>query len=131
VLGVKLDPRDRARRLVVLPARSGDVAAHDALDRQHPQLAHDQRPPAHFAGNGVGRGDQVVGDDLLRLLEPENRQSGQHLALVGDRRGMDRVVGRDPVARDHQQLLVQRVHLTDLAFGDQVQVDERGHVARC
>ncbi len=36
----QLDPRDRAGRLVVLPARAGDVAAHDALDRQHLQLAH-------------------------------------------------------------------------------------------
>ena len=43
------------------------------------------------------------GDDVPGLLEPEHRQARQHPALVGDRRRVNRVVGRDAVARDHQQ----------------------------
>ena len=96
-------PETVPRRLVVLPARARDVAAHDALDRQHLQAAHDQRPPARLRRHALGRRDHVVGDDLPGLLEPEHRQPREHLALVGDRRRVDRVVRRDAVARDHQQ----------------------------
>ena len=67
----QLDARDPAGRLVVLPARAGDVAAHDALDRQHLELLDAQRAAAQLVGHAVGGGDQVVGDDVAGEPEPE------------------------------------------------------------
>src|SRR3954449_6053070 len=42
----QLDPAARARGLVVLPAGPRDVAAHDALDREHLEPLHEQRAAA-------------------------------------------------------------------------------------
>ncbi len=60
-VGRQLDPADRAAVLVFLPARAGEVAAHDALDRVHLQPPHPHRPfrrplPARRPrGSGWGR----------------------------------------------------------------------------
>ncbi len=121
------DPRDGARRLVVLPARAGDVAAHDALDGQHLELAHVQRPAAHLVGHVLGDRHEVVRHDVPRLVEPEGRQRGQHLALVGNRCRMHDVVRRDPVRGDHQDAVAEVVHLADLAGGQQREGFERRH----
>ena len=40
---------------VVLPARAGDVPAHDALDRQHLQLLHGHRAAGSGVRNALGR----------------------------------------------------------------------------
>ena len=132
------DAGDGAARLVVLPAGAGDVAAHDALDRQHLQAAHDERAPERLLGHAVGRRDHVVGDDLRGLLKPEDGQPGEHLALVGDRRRVDGVVRRDAVARDHQERRRRElrrggevVHLAYLPAGEEGQVGERRHLSRC
>ena len=117
--GGQLDAGDRARALVVLPARARDVAAHDALDRQHLQPLDPQRAPALVGRHAVGGGEEVVGHDLLRQPEPQDGEARQDLALVRDRRRMDDVVGRDPVGGDHQQVAVQVVDLADLALGQQ------------
>src|SRR3712207_7842336 len=37
--------------------------------------------------------------------EPQDGEAGEDLALVGDRRRMDHVVGGDAVGGDHQQVL--------------------------
>ena len=104
---------DLAGREVVLPARAGEVAAHDALDRQHLE------PPALGRAAVVAQREQVVRDDLARAREPERRQAGQHAALVGDLGRQDDVEGRDAVAGDEQQaLVVERVELADLAASD-------------
>src|SRR3712207_7139791 len=47
-------------------------------------------------------------------VEPEGRQAGEHLPLVGDRRGVDHVVRRDAIRGDHQQRVARLVHLADL-----------------
>ena len=72
---------------------------------------------------------------MLAVLSNQNTDRPvEHLALVGDRRGVDGVVGRDAVAGDHQQPRgavlagLERVHLADLAAGDQGQVGESAHV---
>ena len=98
----QLDPADRAGGLVVLPARPGDVAAHDALHRHHLEPLDQHRAAAELLGH-VRERDQVVRADLAGALEPEGRQPGEHLALVRDRRGMHDVVGGDPVGGDEQQ----------------------------
>ena len=124
--GRELDPGDLAGRLVVLPARAGDVAAHDALDREHLQPADDHRAAAHVVRHALGRRDEVVVDDVAGLREPERRQAGQHRALPRDPVRMHDVVRRDPVAGDHQDAVAQRVHLSDLAARDQRQVGGSG-----
>ena len=141
------DAGHRAACPVVPPARTADVAAHHALHRQHAQAAHDQRPSQGMLGHANRGGEQVVGHDVAGPLKPEHRQTREHPALVRDRRRMHGVVGRDPVARDHQQprlgraacavrraagaLAGELVHLADLPPGDERQVGERGHVRRC
>ena len=104
---------DLAGGEVVLPARAGEVAADDALDRQHLE------PPALGRAAVLAQREQVVRDELACPREPEAREPGQHAALVGDLRRQDDVEGRDAVARDEQQaLVVERVELADLAAAD-------------
>ena len=66
----------------------------------------------------------MVGADVAGGLEPEHRHLGQHPALVGDRGRQDDVVGRDPVGGDHQQVVVDLVHLAHLARGVEAKVGE-------
>ena len=85
-------PADRAAGLVVLPARAGDVAAHDALDGQHLELAHDSARPRASSGTPSRWPTACGWPRLARLGEPVGRQARQDLALVGDRRGMNGVI---------------------------------------
>jgi hypothetical protein len=57
----------------------------------------------------------VVRDDFAGQLEPEERDLREHLALVGDLGGQDHVIDRDPIRRDHDQLIAVLVDLADLA----------------
>src|SRR6266540_5454170 len=101
------------RLSVVLPARAGDVAADDALDRQHLESPALRRAPV------VAEGEQVVRDDLLRAREPEPREAGEHPPLVRDLGRQDDVEGRDAITRYEQQpLVVERVDLPDLTAAD-------------
>ena len=121
-------PQTAPVRLVVLPARAGDVAAHDALHRHHLEPLDEHRAAAVLLGH-VGVGDEVVRADVAGAVEPERGQAGEHLALVRDRRRVDHVVGGDAVGGDQQQAVVARgVDVADLPLGD-----ERGgfaHAAR-
>src|SRR3712207_8849455 len=44
-------------------------------------------------------------------VEPQHRQPGEDLPLVGDRRRVDRVIGGNAVGGDHQQVVPEVVHL--------------------
>ena len=123
----QLDAGDAPGGLVVLPARAGDVAAHHALDGQHPQLAHRHRAPADVLGDVLGGRHVVVLDDVAGAPEPEGGQAGEHRPLVRDRRGMHDVIRRDPVAGDHQDAVAEVVHLSDLPAGDEREVGYRRH----
>jgi hypothetical protein len=79
---------------------TSDVAPNDGLDLDDLALADDHRPAlelvlVRLAALGellpvsLGRGErrrqeQVVGDDGRELVEPEERERGKELALVGD-----------------------------------------------
>ncbi len=110
----------RAARAVLGEPRAGEVAAGDALHRVHVEPPHEHGA----AGHGVGHrpGDEVVGHEVGELVEPPQRQLGQHTALVGDRRGQHVVVGRDAVARDDEQVaaaaVLGLVEVADLAGVD-------------
>src|SRR5205807_9418204 len=71
-------PADGTGLAVVLPARAREIAADDALDREHleaPALGRAAVPP---------QCDEVIRTDVARACEPESRQSGQDTTLVGD-----------------------------------------------
>ena len=58
--------------------RSGEVAAHDELNRQDAAFAREQSV-------GVRRADDVIRDDVTRGFKPVQRGAVEHLALVGNR----------------------------------------------
>jgi hypothetical protein len=66
----------------------------------------------------------VVGDDVLRQVEPQRREPVSTFALVRDLGRVDDVIGGDAIRGDHQQVTVELVELAHLAAGD-----EGGHPA--
>ena len=115
------DPAHLARGPVVDEARAGEVAARDALDREHREPLADDRAAVH--GDRDVRGQDVVRQEVRELLEPPQGHPGEDLPLVRDV-GAEHVVERgDPVARHHQQLpgvrpVLQLVEVADLAGVD-------------
>ncbi len=124
----QLDPAHGASGLVVLPAGPGDVAAHDALDREHLELLDQHRAAADLLGD-VRVGHEMVRHDVLGAREPEGREAGEHHALAGDRRGVNHVVGGDAVRGDHEQAVSLLVDLPDLAGCEELVALERGGFA--
>ena len=115
--GRQLDAADGAGGPVVLPARARDVAAHDALDREHLEPL-DQHPAAEDLGGHLGERDDVVGHDVRRPPEPEGRYARQDLALARNRGRMDDVVCGDAVRSDHQEPVARLVDVAYLALRD-------------
>ena len=122
------DAADRARLMVLRPAGAPQhrVAADDALHVQPLRLAHDHRPPdqlpwqlrGHAFDVGVVHdADEVVGDDVTRLLEPESGELSENKPLIGDAGGQDDVEGGDAVGGDDEQLVAQVVDVAHLAAG--------------
>ena len=72
--GGQLDPGDGAGGLVVLPARAGDVAAHDALDREHLEPLDAQRAAAQLGGHAVGGRDRWLGT-IARVRSNQSTES--------------------------------------------------------
>ena len=58
----------------------------------------------------------MVGDDQPDEIEPELRELGQDLALVGDERGQDPVERGDAVRGDDEELVADLVDIADLAL---------------
>ncbi len=87
--------------------------------------------PSSWAAKGceVGRevgeicGDEVVGDEVLEEVEPEERELGEDAALVRDAGAEDVIEGGDAVGGDEEEVGrgVRRgcVDVADLAAGEQ------------
>ena len=106
-------PADRAARAVVLPARACEIAAHDALDRQHLE------PPALHRAAVVADREHVVRDDPASRVnqKPESPVSTRPLSGISVGRMTSKVEIRS--LRDEQQaLVVERVDLADLPGSD-------------
>ena len=63
----------------------------------------------------VGAGQQMVRHERGKLIEPEIRNLGEHLALTRDAVGHDDIKRRDAVAGDQQQPVAEVENLADLA----------------
>ena len=106
-----LTPHTDPDLLIFLPARAGQIAARDALDRKRLCLSDQHRSALQHVGVRAGGGGEVVdarrahvvGDDVARFSEPERRQLCEHLPLVGDARPKHVVKGRNAIGRDNQQ----------------------------
>jgi len=130
----KSEAADRARLLVVLEARSGEISAHHTLDGQRIGLSHDHRAalenrrmrPERSREVLDVRGDDVVRDRTLEELEPEERELIEDPALVGNPLGKHHVEGRQPVGGDDQKLRAEVIDVAHLAAAQEREVYGRG-----
>src|SRR5512132_2585798 len=96
--------RYASRRLIVLPSRTLEIPADDALHRKNARSFRERRATSELWVTGyrlghlsrVGR-DQMIRRDILQLLEPEGRDRGEHLSLALDRRRQYAVERRETI----------------------------------
>ena len=108
--------------LVACPAGTGDVAADDALDRQHVQLLAQHAVAVKLRLLEVFRHvldvyrNHVVRDNVLGQIEPELGHLSQNGALLLDGVLEDDIKAADAVGCYHNQAVSVVVNLTNLAF---------------
>ena len=126
--GRQLIAAERAGLLIVFPARAGNVAAYDTFHRQGLCLADQYGTPFKFVlPGGKGGGEpvhiafhQMIGDDVLELVHPEQGDLVQDHALVGDGLVHDDIEGGHAVGCDDEQgLVVDVIDVANLAAGQQ------------
>ena len=111
--------------LVVLPARTDDVTAHDAFDGMAVSLLHDHGATAEVVGVLLQDGRVFVhvgGDEVVlhaEVLEPEKRKLVEDFALTRNRGGEHHVKSGKTVAGDHQEAVTQVVHVAYFALVEQ------------
>ena len=119
----KLDAADGAVGVVGLLSGTGEVAADDALDGHGLGLLDEHGAAGEVIAVLLELGrevrdlarDHVVGHEIGEALEPERRDAGKDLALVGDLVGQDEVVRGDAVAGNHEQAVAAVVDVAHLA----------------
>ena len=121
----QLNAADGAVLVIGLLARTGQIAADDALDRNRLGLL-DQHGAACEVVTILGKllgeirrvdGNEVVGNDVGKLIEPECRDAVEHLSLKRNLVGENKVERRNAVGGDHQQVFTGIVDITNLATG--------------
>ena len=138
--GRQLDAADRAGLLVVLPSGPGEIAAHDALYGKHLRSLDEHAATGELteirlqvAGKlGGVCGDEMVRDDGLEEVEPEEGELGKDLSLVGYSAAQNMVEGGDAVAGDEEELIVgEGVDVANLAAGCEGKIAEIGLEKSC
>src|ERR1700683_3609218 len=129
----KPNARNRAGGLVFLPGGAGDVAAHHAFDRKHLCALDQHRASTQLVGVFANRGwvlvhlggDQMVGDDVGKIIEPEQGKLAEDVPLLGNAGGQNVVEGGDAIGGDKKQLLVaDAIHVAHLAAGVELEIGE-------
>ena len=74
----------------------------------------------------LGRG-QMIGDDSLEEVEPEEGELRQHASLLGNPCGQHVIEGRDAVCGDKEQLVIAGLEdIAHLAAGMEFEFWDRG-----
>ena len=117
----QLDAADRAVLLIACPAAARDIAADNALHRQHRELlalhavAEELRLLEELRHVVIVHRDHVVRNDVLREVEPELRHLRQDFALLRDLVLEDVVECGDAVCRNHDDAVACIVNLTNFS----------------
>ena len=124
----KLNAADSAVFLVALPAGAGDVAAHDALDGDHGQLAAQHAASAELLRAEERRHiiyiytEHVIRDHIFGIVKPETGHLGQNPALVGYLVLQNYVKCRDTIGGIHDQRIADVVNLAYFSFLDRTKL---------
>lgn len=111
--------------LVVLPAGTHDVAAHDAFHGMAVGLFDDHGTTAEVVGVLLEHFRVFVhvgGDEVVlhaKVLEPEKGKLVQDFALARNRGGEHHVKSGKTVASDHQEAVAQVVHVAYFTLVEQ------------
>ncbi len=118
----KLDAAHGAVLAVALPAGAGDVAANDALHREHRELLHKHAVAFETGLPEILRHilrihrNHVVLHDVLRIIEPEFRHLGKHGTLLRNRVVENHIKAADAVRRNQNHVLTDVINLSDFSF---------------
>ena len=125
--GRQVDATHRSGGPVVDQPGTGEVAACDAFHRNHVQCP-DHQCAAEYLGGDAGvlrRAGEVIRG--VQQTEEEDAHRREDAALVRDGGLEDVVVGRDPVGRHKQQVvIVDAVDLPNLAAGQVAVIGQGG-----
>ena len=121
--------------MIFLPAGTGEVTAHDALDGEWLRLSHNHGASGEliakwfqFSGEliEVCRDEMII--DLVESLEPEGGKLIKHRAFLRDWVGQNHIEGREPVGHDEEQRVAKIKDFADLSaaeFFDSGKIDNR------
>jgi hypothetical protein len=101
----KSDAADGSRGLVFLPSRARQVAASHALNREHRRPLHQHRAAFQLIGIWLERfrelahvrADQVIGDNILEQIKPEQRNLRKDFSFAWNAAAEHMIECRDAV----------------------------------
>src|SRR5437870_1164916 len=119
--------------LVVLPARAGQVAAHDAFNWKDVRSPNEHRASPqlgcvvlHRLGHFVNLScEEMIWNDVRQPCEPKPRQRGEHFALAFDWRRDNAIKCRDAIGRyDQQTIAIDFVNVSNFAAAKESEIGE-------
>jgi hypothetical protein len=126
--GGQWDAADCAGTLIILPARPSNVTACHAFHLNHFRALHQHAAPFQLFAKRVNvqrkavhiRRNQMVWDQVLQILKPEQGHLRQNAAFVWNAVGQNAVEGGDAVRCDEEQLIrCGPIYIAHLAAADQ------------
>ena len=119
--GRELEAAHGLSRLVLLPARPGEVSAHDALDRKDAGLGDDHAAAIEFVPAGLSGERDIAGvhaEKMVRHIEkaePKPAELCEDSPFVRDATRQHPVKRADPVGGDEEQAVAKVVDIAHLA----------------
>jgi len=121
--GRKRDAADGSLRLVFLPAGAGQIAARYAFDVDHFGALHQHGAAFELIAESAERRGILIHlrrqkmrwRQVAQKVEPENRELGQHFALVRDAGGQNVVESRDAVGGDDEKFVAHAIDIAHFA----------------